>query len=137
LTVGPPYQTDRPCQSSSCRPAWTRTWRRNPNYRHGHWCRYRTRLEFRLARAQRRVRSYLSEAPKHAPFVQPDAWATFPPGVLPRRLWADAWAYLRQTREIAVWWGAWLRKLHVDLTPSRPLAVMAFLSTLFQIGQSP
>lgn len=86
-------------------PAWARTWQRNPNYRHGRWCRYRGRLEWRVARANRRLRSYLSEAPKYAPYRQPGDWPELPVGLLARRLWKMAGRLIRAVKVA----GAYLR----------------------------
>lgn len=138
MTVNLQYP-NRPESQSRLAPslAWGKTWRRNPNYRHGRWSRYRTRLEYRLSRAQVRVRSYLSEAPRFAPYAHLRDWPTVPLGGLPRRRWLLAVAYLVQVRTIRAWWTAWLRKLQLGGDPETPVPALAVVSLLFQIGRTP
>lgn len=80
------------------RLAYARTWSRNANYRHGRWCRYRHRLEWRLEQAYRRLRSYLSEAPRYAPHRQSGDWPRLPAGLLARRLWKTAGRFIRTVK---------------------------------------
>lgn len=111
------------------------TWRRNPNYRHGRWCRYRLRLEAKLARAERAIARYRAEAPRYAPFAGPHAWP--PAGLLlsrrtrylPRRAWTLAVQLLGQVRFARHWMGLWQARQAAGLPGPVPiLATLGIVS---------
>jgi len=133
VTLDPQYQNGAGGQPLP--GGLARTWRRNANYRHGWWCRYRRRTEHRLHRAQRRVIAYVSQRPWYLP-AAPD-YPDLPAGYLPRRLWTAAVAYIHRARACV---SEAIQAVHAA-TPQRPQLIPDYPAVLAvmiaAIGKSP
>lgn len=105
----------RACQAppSGC---LARTWRRNPNYRHGRYCRARQRLEFWQDYWRKKARAYRLAVLGAGPWAPHAAKADWPEvGVslngrvyLPRRMWSAARRATRVIRDQLQLGWAWL-----------------------------
>lgn len=130
-------------QGQSLTTRLARTHRRNPNYRHGWWCRYRHRLEARLLRATGLLRRYRAEAPKHAPLAGPrdlagvGLWVTPTTLYVPRRAWPEAATLIRLARGLGRWLRLWKQHCAAGLR-TVVLPVLAVLAAFgLPIGRAP
>ena len=112
--------------------AWWRTWQNNSNYRHGRNCRKRLRLEDRLRRAMRYASYYRGHTPKFAPFHYVRAWARLPVGVLPRRSWKAAVAFINQAWHALAYLKQWRAQVEAGWDPTVPPTVMQVIGWYFR-----
>lgn len=137
MFVVPPFaQVRAPCQDPL-----GRTWRRNANFRHGRWSRYRQfSLERRISSVIRQIREFSRQLPWYASFG-PKSWPNLEelviwvaPGriFLPRKHWRRAVELLREFYEeirprLRAWAHAW-REMGSERAPDGflVLALMFF-----------